>query len=277
MKTYIRSLIAGVCLFMAFTATAQKEVYHLPYGKNKQQYIDLFLPKDISAKTPVLIMIHGGAWTLGDNAYTDKHARDVRDRGIVVANVDYRYVSDSVHANDLLADIDNAIALVQKSAKTYGYTAKQFHLMGISAGAHLSLLYGYTTKRNIKSITAMCGPSVFDENTFLGPLYKQGRIKIMEDLANAKYNPAPGADISAFKNVSPYFHIKKIPTQLIHGDADALVDVNISHMFYVKLQQTKVPAHLIIHPGKGHDAGMNSPDTEKANLDAIAGWARKWN
>jgi acetyl esterase/lipase len=276
MNKYFHALTMGLCLLVATFAQAQKEVYHLPYGKNPQQYIDLFLPKGVSAKTPVMIMIHGGAWTLGDNKYTDKHARDVRDRGFVVANVDYRYVNDSVHGTDLLADIDNAIAFVAKSGKTYGYKATQFHLMGISAGAHLSLLYGYTSKRKIKSITAMCAPSIFDETTFLAPLYKQGRIKIMEDLANARYNPAPGADISAFKKVSPYFHIKNIPTQLIHGDADELVDVNLSRRFYAKLQEMKVPANLIIHPGKGHDAGMNSPDTEKANIDAIAGWAKKW-
>jgi dipeptidyl aminopeptidase/acylaminoacyl peptidase len=122
----------------------------------------------------------------------------------------------------------------------------------------------------------MCAPSIFDEETFLPGLYQQGRIKILEDLAGAKYDPAPGADIGAFKNVSPYFHIKKVPTQLIHGDKDELVDYNLSVRFEEKLKQMNVPSNLIIRPGKGHDVGMNSPDTEKMNIDALEAWVKKW-
>ncbi|MFL9844105.1 alpha/beta hydrolase fold domain-containing protein [Flavobacterium rhizosphaerae] len=280
MKNYSFILPFLALLLVASPAVfAQQHMYHQKYGSAKQQTLDLFLPKDPTKKTPVIIMLHGGAWTLGGNEYTDKHARDMCSRGFVVANVDYRYVNDSVHGDDLLDDINNAVQWVQDNAKKYGYNAKSFNLVGISAGAHLSLLYGYTAnaKREIKSITAMCAPSVFDEKTFLAPLYKQGRIKILEDLANAKYNPAPGADISAFKKVSPYFHIKNIPTQLIHGTSDELVDYHISVKFNEKLKEMNVPANLILRPGKGHDVGMNSPDTEQANLEAIDIWIKKFD
>lgn len=266
----------GIFLFIATNTFAQKELYHLKYGADKQQQLDLFLPKDINKKTPVVIMLHGGAWSMGGNEYTDKHARDLRDRGFVVANVDYRYVNDVVHGADLLHDIDSAVQWVQDNAKKYGYTTRGLNLAGISAGAHLSLLYGYTTNRKISSITAMCAPSIFDEQTFLPGLYQQDRIKILEDLADAKYDPAPGADVSAFKKVSPYFSIKNIPTQLIHGDKDELVDYHLSIRFEEKLKQMKVPSNLIIRPGKGHDVGMNSPDTEKMNIDALEAWVKKW-
>lgn len=276
MNTKCATLIAGILLFISFGAFAQKDLYHLKYGRETQQRLDLFLPKDITKKTPVIIMLHGGAWSMGGNEYTDKHARDMRNRGFVVANVDYRYINDTLHADDLLEDIDNAVEWVEKHAKEYGYNARGYNLVGISAGAHLSLLYGYTTKRDIKSITAMCAPSVFDEATFLPGLYRQGRIKIAENLAGATYNATPGADISAFKKVSPFYAIKNIPTQLIHGDADELVDYHMSVRFNEKLKQLKVPTNLIIHPGKGHDAGMNSPDTEQVNLEAIDTWIKKW-
>ncbi|WP_116789730.1 alpha/beta hydrolase [Flavobacterium psychrotrophum] len=275
MRTKLTALM-GIFIFIATNAFAQKELYHLKYGAAKQQQLDLFLPKDINKKTPVVIMLHGGAWSMGGNEYTDKHARDLRDRGFVVANVDYRYVSDSVHLLQLLDDIDSAVQYVQDNAKKYGYTLKGLNLVGISAGAHLSLMYGYVSKRKVSSITAMCAPSIFDAETFLPGLYKQGRIKILEDLANAGYNPAEGADVSAFENVSPYFHISKVPTQLIHGDNDELVDYHLSVRFEEKLKQINVPSNLIIRPGKGHDVGMNSPDTEKMNIDAMEAWVKKW-
>jgi acetyl esterase/lipase len=274
----MKKLVALLSAIMltAVSAFAQKEVYHIKYGTETQQRLDLFLPANISTKTPVIIMLHGGAWSMGGNEYTDKHARDMRNRGFVVANVDYRYINDNLHAADLLTDIDNAVGWVEKHAKEYGYKAKGYNLVGISAGAHLSLLYGYTTKRTIKSITAMCAPSIFDAETFLPGLYKQGRIDIAEKLAGAKYNPTPGADVSVFKKVSPYYNIKNIPTQLIHGDKDELVDYHLSVRLDEKLKEMKVPENLIIRPGKGHDVGMNSPDNEQANLEAIDKWIKKW-
>lgn len=269
-------MLSALLLMVTTTAFAQKELYHLKYGTEKQQSLDLFLPKQINKKTPVIIMLHGGAWTMGGNEYTDKHARDMRNRGFVVANVDYRYVNDSVHLLQLLEDIDNAVQYVQDNAKKYGYTLKGLNLVGISAGAHLSLMYGYVSKRKVSSITAMCAPSIFDADTFLPGLYKQDRIKIVEDLAFAGYDPAPGASVSAFENASPYFHITNVPTQLIHGTADELVDYKISVRFAEKLKEMNVPYNLILHPGKGHDAGMNAPDTEKQNLEAIDAWIRKY-
>lgn len=274
MKTKFTALIAGILLFTSFTVFAQKELYHLKYGTEERQRLDLFLPKVIAKNTPVIIMLHGGAWSLGGNEYTDKHSRDLRDRGFVVANVDYRYVSDIVNYKDLLADIDMAVGWVESHGKDYGFTPKGYHLAGISAGAHLSLLYGYTSKRNIKSINALCAPSNFGTAEIMGALEKEGLLGIIQALAGATYTPG---NIEPFKAVSPYWQITKIPTQLIHGDADPMVDYSQSVALYAKLQEQKVPSNFITQKGKGHDVGMNQPDSEKLNIDSIEAWVKKYD
>lgn len=245
----------------------------LQYGTDKQQNLNLYLPSTIDTKTPVLILLHGGAWMMGGNEYTVKHAKDLRDKGLIVANVDYRYVSNKIHAADLLHDIDLAINYISTISKNYGYANDGYHIIGVSAGAHLALLYGYTTVKNIKSITALCAPSRLDSEEMLQLIQKNGLLLNIELLANAKY-PGQGKPDKAFTAISPYSQIENIPTLLIHGTNDPLVPYQQSVDLLGLLQQKKVDSKLITMQGKGHDVGMNQPDSEKTVLDAIEDWIR---
>ena len=272
----ILPLIASLFLFVACDAQESKDIMHLQYASAKQNTLDLYLPKTITPKTPVVIMLHGGAWMMGGSQYTEKTSKDLRDRGFVVANVDYRYVNDSVNAKDLLRDIDDAVTYVEKQAATYNYSPKGYHMAGISAGAHLALLYGYTTSKNIKSITALCAPSKLDDVAGLGDLQKNNLVTNVELLADANY--IPGQKLGTeFTVVSPYAHIKQIPTLLFHGDADNIVPYSQSVFLYEELQKKSVKSKFVTMKSKGHDCGMNQPDSEKKVLDEITKWVGLYN
>ncbi len=245
-----------------------KDVLHLAYGQSPQQTLDLYLPEGNLSNKPVLIMLHGGAWSMGGLEYTTKHSKDLRDRGLIVANVDYRYVSDKISAKDLLQDIDNAVKYVSTLSSEYGYTKKGYHIAGISAGAHLALLYGFT-KHNMKSITALCAPSRLDQPE------RDDYLPIFEKLAGAKLDekgPNP-----AFVAISPFHNITNVPTFLIHGDADTVVPVKESQDLYAELQKKHIESRLEIRTGKGHDVGMNSADTEVQNITDISDWVKQHN
>jgi len=258
------------------TAQTSKDLMHLQYATAKQNTLDLFLPKTYTEKTPVIILIHGGAWMMGGNEYTDKTAKDLRDRGFIVANIDYRYVSETVHGKDLLMDIDKAVTFVQKQAKDYHFATTGYNMSGISAGAHLALLYGYTTTKNIKSIAVLCAPTQLDDPKRLAELQQHDLVKNVELLADATYILGKQPN-SKFTNVSPYAHIKQIPTLLFHGDKDDLVPYAQSAFMYESLQAKGVPSKLVTMTGKGHDCGMNQPDSEKQVLDEITNWVNQYN
>lgn len=247
---------------------------HLSYGKSSQQILDLYIPNGNLKDLPVVILVHGGSWSLGGLEYTSKHAHDLADKGLVVANVDYRYVNDTVSAKDLLADIDKAIGYVSENAGKYGYARNGHHIVGISAGAHLSLLYGYT-KKNMKSITALCAPSRLDSPEVLEFRKKNGRLDIIEKLAGTKIDS--NGDNTAIAKISPFSNISNIPTLLIHGDADTIVNVSQSQNLYSELKRKGVETKLIIRKGKGHDVGMNTPDTEILNIKDITEWIVEHN
>ncbi|MCW4469894.1 alpha/beta hydrolase [Flavobacterium sp. MFBS3-15] len=274
----MKNIFCSIIALIAFTASclAQKDLINLAYGKHPQQTVDLFLPKHYSGSTPVVIMIHGGAWMMGGKEYTDKRAKDLRDRGFVVANIDYRYVSETVHCNDLLEDVDNAVAYVQKEGRKHGYNTDQVNMAGISAGAHLSLLYGYTTKRKVNSITAICPPTKLDDGDIIQHLKNVKLDHVVELLADAKFKP-DGRQDEKFTLVSPYYRIMRIPTLLIHGDNDHLVPYEQSSSLYMSLQERNVESRLLTMKGKDHDAGLNDADTEKEAYDNIVDWINLYN
>lgn len=255
---------------------SQQDLIGQRYGKFLQNTLDLYLPKSITQKTPVIIMLHGGAWMMGGNEYTAKTARDLRDRGFVVANVDYRYVNDSVHCKELLKDIDNAVVFMKKVSKTYHFKNSGYHMSGISAGAHLALLYGYTLKQNIKSIAVLCAPTRLDDAAELELIRNNGLLHNIELLADAQYIPGTKPD-AKFTDVSPYSHIKSIPTLLFHGNKDDLVPYRVGVFMFEKLQTAKVKSKFVTMEGKGHDCGMNQPDSEKIVLDEITNWVNQYD
>ncbi len=273
---YALVFISWALLFPGIRAMGQqgaKDLMHLQYARAGQNTLDLYLPASYTNKTPVVIMIHGGAWMIGGNEYTRKTSRDLRDSGFIVANVDYRYVSDSVHGKDLLTDIDSAVLYMQKISSSYHFRNSGYVMAGISAGAHLALLYGYTKGRKIRSIGALCPPTRLDDTSTLTFLQKNNLVRNAELLANSRYQKGVQPD-KAFTEVSPYAHIKKIPTLLFHGDKDDLVPFEQSKFLYAKLQEKKVRSKLVIMKGKGHDVGMNNPDSEQVVLSETVNWIR---
>jgi acetyl esterase/lipase len=272
-----KKIISLIILFLGFQMKAQytEDIINLSYGKDKQQTLDLFLPKVYDTTTSVLIMLHGGAWSLGGKEYTDKTSKDLRDRGFIVVNVDYRYVSKTVHAEDLLKDIDTAIDYLHSISKQKGFSTDKINIAGISAGAHLALLYGYTATKNIKSISALCAPSKFDDTKTVAHIQKLGLAEVISFLADTPYS---GDKLNQkITDISPYSKIKQIPTLLIHGTKDDLVDYQQSVDLYNKLQEKKVKSKLVTMEGKGHDVGMNQPDSEANVLDEITKWIKTYN
>lgn len=101
-------------------------------------------------------------------------------------------------------------------------------------------------------------------------------VKNVENLANAKYIPGEKVDMK-FTDVSPYAHVKQIPTLLFHGDQDNLVPDDHSKFLFKVLKEKKVISQFIPLAGKGDDCGVNQRDSENMILDKITGWVKNFN
>ncbi|HKH90328.1 MAG TPA: alpha/beta hydrolase, partial [Gemmatimonadaceae bacterium] len=116
-------------------------VRDVAYGADPKQRFDVYTPKG-ARNAPVVVMVHGGAWRIGDKrsrgVVGKKVARWSRD-GIVVISVNYRMLpgTDPV---EQARDVARALAVAQQRMSEWGGDAGKVVLMGHSAGAHLVAL-----------------------------------------------------------------------------------------------------------------------------------------
>src|SRR5262245_22200608 len=64
----------------------------LVYGKGGDEdlKLDLALPKDLKAKTPAILCVHGGGWRAGSRKDLTKLVQYFAEKGFVAATVSYR-------------------------------------------------------------------------------------------------------------------------------------------------------------------------------------------
>ncbi len=133
----------------AATPQGVRRLPDVPYGSDRRQRMDVYLPPQPRG-VPVLVMVHGGAWMVGDKRMApvvdNKLAHWVQARGWVFVSVNYRMWPQA----DPVAqarDVAQALAAVQAQAPGWGADPARVLLMGHSAGAHLVALLGANPER----------------------------------------------------------------------------------------------------------------------------------
>ena len=142
----------------------EKTELNAAYGTNATHKMDIYLPKARStATTKVMILIHGGAWSTGDKtdftAYVDTLKR--RLPGYAFFNINYRLATGTPNLFPTQEnDVKAAIEFIYSKRDEYNVSDK-FVLLGVSSGAHLSLLhaYKYTSPVRIKAVVDFFGPT----------------------------------------------------------------------------------------------------------------------
>src|SRR5262245_12611998 len=100
--------------------------------------LDLYLPAGREG-FPVVVLVHGGAWMVGDNRCCGLYSsvgRYLASRGIGVAMPNYR-LSPRVRHPHHVRDVAEAVAWTRANIAQYGGDPSRLFLMGHSAGGHL--------------------------------------------------------------------------------------------------------------------------------------------
>lgn len=111
-------------------------------GKNYHNTLDLYLPLEQLEKMPLLIYVHGGAFTLGTKRCTTRPLI-MREYGYAVAMVEYTKATEAIFPTQI-RQVKQAIAFLRENAEKYGYDAERIALYGESAGGNLVALAGVT-------------------------------------------------------------------------------------------------------------------------------------
>jgi acetyl esterase/lipase len=272
------ALIALSCntpIRLAASLPEEKQI-DVRYGTFLSSKMDIYLPAFRNKHTPFVILIHGGAWTLGDKEWNREVQDSFLSKGIASANLNYRFADDNqVHFPQMLEDIDSAVNYCINHAADWNTRKESFVVSGTSAGGHLSLLYAFTTGKKINSVIANCPPTDLADTALLNYERKIGILPAIEKMVGAKYDPGQTLP-QKFSFASPLYHVKSIPTLLIHGTADRTVPYSQSIRLDHELALKKVPHKLLSIPGADHDLMLNDPKTKAWIVTETVAWVLKY-
>jgi len=196
---------SGRLVRKAAKATVPAELRQIPdiaYGTDPRQRMDVYLPASMTgtANAPVIVMVHGGAWMVGNKAMPkvveNKVAYWVGRKGYLFVSVNYR-LSPQVDPLLQARDVATALAKAQSLAASWDGDPAKVILMGHSAGAHLVALLG-------------ASPALAREagaRPWLGTVALDSAALDLERIMNTRhmrfYDRVFGADPAYWRSVSP--------------------------------------------------------------------------
>jgi acetyl esterase/lipase len=226
--------------------------------------LDLHLPPGLK-HPPLLVFVHGGAWTTGSKT---QYPTFLMDRGFAVASVDFRSASEAPFPADVF-DVKAAIRFLRAKAPHYGYRTDRIAIVGASSGGHLAALVGVSNgeralegtegeylseSSSVQAIVSYFGAS--DLTTILAQSTPAGlavRAPALQRLLGAAPDKVP--DLA--KLASPIFHVDRNdpPILLLHGDQDTQMPLNQLYEMQWAYEQVGRHAEVLILHGVDHDAG----------------------
>lgn len=230
----------------------QQKIYNLKYGDHKRQKMDVFLPKDYAEDSPVVLIVHGGAWTMGRKEHMIQIQKMLFQNKIPSINMNYRLVSQrkKITYKQQLEDIGSVIEKFNSLSQKAELHPNNYILLGESAGGHLALLYGYQHPEQIKKIISLSGPTDFYSPEYLNSFYSKYTSPTFQKVVGTKFDRK---NISkAFKEASPIANITHVPTLLFQGNNDFLVNQHQGLAMDSALTQMKVTHKLIFMERTGH-------------------------
>ncbi|MBV5316097.1 MAG: alpha/beta hydrolase [Prolixibacteraceae bacterium] len=144
-KLYVFVLLTGFLMtiqFSAFSIGKEAEVFeNVAYAKvSPTQVMDIYLPEG-EGPFPLVVLIHGGAFKMGDKRMETRNAEALVAKGYAAASVNYR-LSGEAKFPAQIEDCKAAVRFLRANAKKYRLNPEKIGSWGASAGGNLSALLG---------------------------------------------------------------------------------------------------------------------------------------
>ena len=145
------TLIFAQLYGVAHTATDQvangkyEMLANIPYVTRGEQALrmNLYIPEG-EGPFPAVMLVHGGAWRMGNRWHMHSVAQKLASRGYSVASISYRF-APAHRFPAQLEDCADAVRFLRKYARKYKCDPERIGGFGYSAGGHLVSLLGTCT------------------------------------------------------------------------------------------------------------------------------------
>ncbi len=236
---------------------------------DRRHKLDLYLPEKSDKPLPLLIWIHGGAWSMGAKEGRSP-AVSLAAEGYAVACINYRLSQQAIFPAQI-QDCKAAVRWLRANAAKYGVDPKRFGVWGGSAGGHLVALAGTSgglrefaviggnedVSDHVQAVCDQFGPTDFlkmDEQA-------DGHGAFKHDDAKSPESHLIGGAIQENKDkvqrANPIKYITKDcpPFLIMHGEADNMVPIGQSEILLDALKKQGIEATLVrVRAGHGGPA-----------------------
>lgn len=261
---------------------------NISYG-NFRQRLDIRRHHQSKSETlrPVLLHIHGGAWTVGkkDDGQAVPLMNHMAKRDWVCVSASYRLSPDATFPEHII-DCKQAVVWIKDHIEEYGGDPNFIVVTGGSAGGHLSSLLAVSANypefqpgfedadTTVQAAVPFYG--VFDLADYEKNVPHEGLNSLLEDSV-MKLDFQGNEDL--FEEASPLHHVSETspPMFVIQGTLDTLVPVAMARDFVAKLKATSTaPVAYLEVPGAQHAFDLfPSPRSElvKFGVEKFLAWS----
>ena len=262
-RDFTRQLLEGPRLTPSQTDGVHRhhDVRYSPAGK--RGLLDVYYPDGDISGAPVLLQVHGGAWTLGEKEHQGVPLMvHMAQQGWVCVALNYRLAPRDAWPAQIV-DVKRALAWIREEIAGYGGDPSYVAITGGSAGGHLSALAALTPGRaewqpgfeEADTSVAACVPhyGVYD---MAGASGARNSDRLRDEfLADRVFQRDADQHREDFEAASPLLQVGPEAPDffVLHGGRDSLVDPAMAHAFVRRLREESSNAVVYAElPGAQH-------------------------
>lgn len=250
----------------SFADDGVRVIRNLPYSEaGRRGHLDIYLPagEDAIKEAPVLLQVHGGAWTVGQKEHQGRPLMNhMAAKGWVCVAINYRLSPrDAWPAH--IVDVKRAIAWVKDNIADYGGDPDYVVITGGSAGGHLTALAALTpgdpdfqpgfedADTSVQAAVPFYGVYDFAGSTGLTNAIGMRDAFLGPRVMQTTWTDAP----DVYEAASPILRITPDTPDffVIHGELDTLVAVEQARLFVAELRRTSQKSVVYAElPGAQH-------------------------
>ncbi len=221
---------------------------------------DVFRPANDQVY-PLVLMIHGGAWSSGDKRNLLNHCHEMANAGFVAVSINYRLAPLHRYPAQI-EDCRVALNWVEENAVKWQADPLRIAVWGYSAGAHLAgLLVTHPQSGEPPLCAAVLGgaPCEFSfvpaSSPVLSPVMGGTRDELPE----------------VYRAASPIAFASQdtCPTFFFHGSRDAIVPPSSSRSLYTRLTELGVECEYYSVQGHGHIVSFFDPQARRLAIEFL--------
>ncbi|MBP2658625.1 MAG: alpha/beta hydrolase [Firmicutes bacterium] len=231
--------------------------------QTNSQKLDVYLPDDGEGPFPVVVLIHGGGWIVGDKRSDMLSGMlKIYSAGYAVVSVNYRLSGEGKWPAQIY-DVKAAVRFIRANAPKYKLNPDKIAVMGESAGGHLAMLLGTTDgvkeledlnmgnmdqSSRVQAVIDWYGVvnigTLADDRKLVGYNSDNGLTGMEDYLFGSVISEIP--DIVEKANPETYISPNMPPFFIQHGTADQVVPYMQSIRFADKAKKVGPGANTVI-------------------------------